>query len=87
MGVTSRQKDETHFCKESCFPLFRKLPDYTKDIETEWDLFKSAVITSAAASCGCKYVGGQMSSKKKLFGGTKKLKKLSVQKKLRLELS
>ena len=66
--------------------LFRELPDYTEDIETEWDLFKSAVITSAAASCGCKHVGSQMGSEKKLLGGTKKLKKLSVQRKLRLEL-
>ena len=59
---------------------------YIEDVETEWDLFKSSVITSAAASCGCKRVGGQMGSEKKLLGGTKKLKKLSVQIKLRLEL-
>ena len=32
--------------------LFRKLPDYFEDVETEWDLFKSAVITFAAASSG-----------------------------------
>ena len=32
--------------------LFRELPDYTEEVETKWDLFKSAVITSAAASCG-----------------------------------
>ena len=50
--------------------LFRELHDYTEDVETEWDLFKSAVITSAAASCGWKCVGGQMGSEKKLLGGT-----------------
>ena len=40
--------------------LLLELPDYTEDLEIEWDLFKSKVITSAAASCGCKRVGGQM---------------------------
>ena len=45
--------------------LFREFPDYTEDVETEWDLFKSAMITSAAASCGCKRVGGQMCSEKR----------------------
>ena len=45
--------------------LFRELPDYTEDVETELDLFKSAVITSAAASCGCKCMGGQMGSEKR----------------------
>ena len=45
--------------------LFRELPDYTEDVETEWNLFNSAVITSAAASCGCKYVGGQTGSEKR----------------------
>ena len=45
--------------------LFRELSDYTEDVETEWDLFKSAVITSAAASCGCKRVGGRMCSEKR----------------------
>ena len=45
--------------------LFRELPDYTEDVETEWDLFKSAVITSAADSCGCKRVGGQTGSEKR----------------------
>ena len=45
--------------------LFREFLDYTEDVETEWDLFKSAVITSAAASCGWKRVGGQMGSEKR----------------------
>ena len=38
--------------------LFIELPAYTENIETEWDLIKSAVNTSAAASCGCKCVRG-----------------------------
>ena len=44
--------------------LFRELPDYTEDVETDWNLFKSAVITItyAAASCVCKRVGAQMGS-------------------------
>ena len=45
--------------------LLRELPDFTKDVETEWDLFKSAVITSAAAICSCKHVGGQTGSEKR----------------------
>ena len=45
--------------------LFRKLLNYTEDVETEWDLVKSAVITSAAANCDCKCVGGQMGSDKR----------------------
>ena len=45
--------------------LFREPLDNTEDVEIEWDLFKSAVITSAAASCGCKHVGGQMGSEKR----------------------
>ena len=32
--------------------LFGEVPDYTTDVETEWDLFKSVVITHAADSCG-----------------------------------
>ena len=64
MGVTSRQKGEAHFCNQSCFPV-RELSDYTKDVETDWNLFKLALITSVAASCGYIRVGGKMSSEKK----------------------
>ena len=32
--------------------LLREFPDYTEDVETEGDLFKSAVITSKADICG-----------------------------------
>ena len=66
--------------------LFRELPDFTKNIETEWDLFKSAVITSTAASCGCKRVKVRRVVRKELLVRTKKLKKLSAERKLRLEL-
>ena len=45
--------------------LLRELPDYIEDVETEWDLFKLAVITSAAASCGCEHVGDQIGSEKR----------------------
>ena len=63
LGVTSRQKVRNTFASKVA-SLFRELPEYTEDVETEWNLFKSAFITSAAASCGCKRVGGQMGSEK-----------------------
>ena len=66
--------------------LFSKLPDFTEDIEDKWDVFKSELITSAASSCGCKFVDIKRVVIKKLLGGTKKLKQLSVQRKLRFEL-
>ena len=66
--------------------LFRELPDYTEDVETEWDLFKSAVIIPTAAMVAnlgeVKWI-----VRKELLGGTKKLKKLFQQRKLRLDLS
>ena len=65
--------------------LFRELSDYPEDIETEWDLFKSAVIASAAASCGCKWEVKWVVRKEPL-GEPRKLKKLSIQRKLLLEL-
>ena len=57
------KKVRHNFASKFAF-LFRELPDYTEDIETEWDLFKSVVIISAAASCGCKRVGGQIGREK-----------------------
>ena len=51
-----------HTFESKVASLFRQLPDYTEDIETKWDLFKSAVVTSAAANYCCKHVGGQMGS-------------------------
>ena len=44
--------------------LFRELPDFSEDDDTECNLFQSAITTSAAVSCGCKRVGGQMGNKK-----------------------
>ena len=55
--------------------------DTCKIVKTR-DLFKSAVITTASASCGCKRLEGQGGQvRKQLLGETKKSKKLSVQKK------
>ena len=84
MGVTSRKKGDTHFCKQIFASLFRELSDYTEDVEKKWDLFISAVITPAAASCGCKDVGGQMGSEKRT--PWLNLKKLFCKEKLGLEL-
>ena len=63
MGFTNRQKVRHTLTSKVAF-LLKKLPDFTENVETEWDLFKSAVITSAAGSCGCKRMGGQTSNEK-----------------------
>ena len=44
---------------------FKELPTSTEDIQTEWCLFRTAVITSATNCCERKRVGGTKSSKKK----------------------
>ena len=44
--------------------LFRELPNFTENVETEWDLFKTAVNRFTAASCGCKRVGDQTGCEK-----------------------
>ena len=44
---------------------FKELPTSTEDIETEWCLFRTAVITSATNCCGRKRDGGTKSSEKK----------------------
>ena len=44
---------------------FKELPTSTEDIETEWCLFRTAVITSATDCCGRKRVGGTKSSEKR----------------------
>ena len=36
---------------------FRQLPNISEDIEREWLLFRSAIISSAAESCGRKRLG------------------------------
>ena len=44
---------------------FKELPTSTEDIETEWCLFQTAVITYATNCCGRKRVGGTKSSEKR----------------------
>ena len=44
---------------------FKELPTSTENIETEWCLFQTAVITSATNCCESKRVGGTKSSKKR----------------------
>ena len=62
--------------------LFSELPDFTENVETEWDLFKSVVITSAAVSCGCKRVRGQIGSEKRTAWWNQKVKKAIRAKKI-----
>ena len=45
--------------------LFKELLASIKDIETEWSLFRTAVITSATSCCGRKRVGGTKNSEKR----------------------
>ena len=40
----------------SILSKFRQLPDVSEDIEKEWLLFRSAIISSAAESCGRKWL-------------------------------
>ena len=44
---------------------FKELPASTEDIETEWCLFRTALITFATNCCGRKRVGGAKSSEKR----------------------
>ena len=66
--------------------LFREVSDLIEDVEAKWDLFKSAVIASAVANCGCKCVGGQTVSQRETAWLNQKINKATVQRKLRLEL-
>ena len=63
--VLPADKNVRHTFASKIASLFRELQDFTEDVETEWNLSKSAVITSAAASCGCKRVGSQMAGEKR----------------------
>ena len=74
-------KKVRHIFVSKVASLFRKLPDYTEDVETKLDLFKSAVITSAAASCGCKRVGSQMGSEKRIAWWNQEVKEAICTKK------
>ena len=62
---------------------FRQLPDVSEDIEKEWLLFRSAIISSPAESCGRKRLRVAGDSEKKHLGGTKRLNKLFEQRKMR----
>ena len=82
-SVTYRIKWETLEDKEvrkqfasSVSSKFRQLPDVSQDIEKEWLLFRSAIISSAAESCGQKRLRVAGDSEKRNLGGTKRLKKL-----------
>ena len=44
---------------------FKQLPTSAEDFETEWCLFRTAVITFATKCCGRKRVGGTKSSEKR----------------------
>ena len=44
---------------------FRQLPDVFEDIEKEWLLFRSAIISSAAESCGQKWLREEGNSEKR----------------------
>ena len=62
---------------------FRQLLDVFEDIEKEWLLFRSALISSAAESCGRKQLKWWAIVRKEHLGGTKSLKKLFEQRKMR----
>ena len=53
---------------------FKELPISTEDIETEWCLFRLAVITSATNCCGRKRVGGTKGSEKRTFWWNQEVK-------------
>ena len=53
MGGFGGQKVRKQFAS-SISSKFRQLPDVSEDIEREWLLFRSAIISSAAESCGRK---------------------------------
>ena len=48
------QRSKKAVCIQYISSKFRQLPDVSEDIEREWLLFRSAIILSAAESCGRK---------------------------------
>ena len=68
----SNDKKVRHSFASKVASLFKELPDFT---------VKSAVITSAAASCGCKHVGGQMGSEKRTAWWNQEVKEAIIGKK------
>ena len=67
----------------SVLSKFRQLPDASEDIKEEWQPFRSAIISSAAESCGRKRLRVEGDSDERTFGKNVRLKKLFEQKKMR----
>ena len=60
---------------------FEELKASTEDIETEWCLFRTAVITSATNCCRCKRVEGAKSSEKRTLWWNQEVKQAIHRKK------
>ena len=82
-GEALEDKEVRNQFASSISSKFRQLPDVSEDIEKKWLLFRSAIISSAAESCGQKWLRVGSDSKKEHLGGTKRLKKLFAQRKMR----
>ena len=89
-SVTYRTKwealEDKEVRKQFAFSIsskFRELPDVSEDIEKEWLLFRSAIISSAAKNCGRNGLEWRVIVRKEHLGGTKRLKKLFEQRKMR----
>ena len=67
------QETRTEFA-DNISSTFKEPPTSSDDIETEWCLFRTAVITSATKCYGSKRVGGTKSSKKRTFWGNQEVK-------------
>ena len=61
---------------------FKELPTSTQDIETEWCLFRTAVITFATNCCGRKRIVETKSSEKRTPWKNQKIKKAICAKKV-----
>ena len=61
---------------------FEELPTSTEDIETEWCLLRTAVITSATNCCGRKRVGGTKSREKRTAWWNQEVKEATRAKKV-----
>ena len=66
--------------------LFRELPDFTEDVGTEWNLFNQHSLHLQPLVVVANMWEVKRVVRKELLGETKKLKKLSAQRKLRVEL-
>jgi hypothetical protein len=61
---------------------FRELPDLTSDVETEWELFRSAVLASAISNCGRKRLVVPTDSMKRTAWWNQEVKQAIRKKKL-----